>query len=46
MPIVYVNRKRTIGRFIVFQKMQGVKLLGYKVRIWKHEFRYYFKNKL
>jgi len=41
MKLKIVDRKYPIGRWIRFQKMQGIKLLGYKFVIYRYELRIY-----
>ena len=45
MKIKIVNRKYIIKKLIRFEKMVGVKLLGYKLAIGKYEIRLYYASK-
>lgn len=43
MNIKIVDRKYKLGRWFRFQKMKGIKTLGYKIALFKYEIRLYFK---
>ena len=42
MEVVYVNRRYFIGgRWFRYQRMKGVRDLGFKIAFGKHELRFY-----
>jgi uncharacterized membrane protein (DUF373 family) len=42
MNIIFVNRKYIVGgKWLRFEKMKGIKLIGFKIAIGKFEVRIY-----
>ena len=42
MTIKLIDRKYLIGgKWVRFEKMRGIKLVGYKIAVGRYEFRFY-----